>query len=153
MFHCFSLESDKMTALWLDDSSTFTFYVPFSNSLPNWATFVKEVFYLMFSLESDEMTVFWPNDRVTFAFYVTYCFLMTYCFYVTDCLILDYVKKCLTILSNAWYYPTWQYWTTLYNIKDNWTILAMLWNTRQYWVLLLFNILMSLSISQVIVIL
>ena len=41
----FSLVSDKMTALGPNDSSTFTFYVIISNSIPNWATFVKEVFW------------------------------------------------------------------------------------------------------------
>ena len=48
----FSLESDEMTALW----PNFTCYVTFSKSIPNWTTFVKEVFDLMFSLERDEMT-------------------------------------------------------------------------------------------------
>ena len=41
----FSLESDEMTALWPNDSLTFTFYVIISNIIPNWATFVKEVFW------------------------------------------------------------------------------------------------------------
>ena len=40
----FSLESDEMTALGPNDSLTFTFYLKFSNSIPNWTTFVKEVF-------------------------------------------------------------------------------------------------------------
>ena len=66
----FSLESDKMTALWLNDSLTFTFSVIFSNSIPNWAIFVKKVFDSMFSLESDEMTALWPNDNLTFTFYM-----------------------------------------------------------------------------------
>ena len=35
-----SLESDKMGALWPNDSLTFTFYETFSNSIPNWAIFV-----------------------------------------------------------------------------------------------------------------
>ena len=68
----FSLESDKMTALWLNDSLTFTFSVIFFNSIPNWAIFVKEVFDSMFSLESDEMTALWPNDILNFTFYVTF---------------------------------------------------------------------------------
>ena len=55
----FSLESDEMTALWPNDSLTFTFYVIISNSIPNWATFVQKKFFdSMFSLESDKMTVF-----------------------------------------------------------------------------------------------
>ena len=66
----FSLESDKMTVFWPNDSLTFTFYVIISKSIPNRATFVKEVFDLMFSFKSDEMTVFWPNDSITFTFYV-----------------------------------------------------------------------------------
>ena len=44
----FSLESDEMTALWPNDSLTFTFYATFSNSIPNWTTFVKEVFWFDF---------------------------------------------------------------------------------------------------------
>ena len=40
----FSLESDEMTVFWPNDSLTFTFYVKISNGIPNWATFVKEVF-------------------------------------------------------------------------------------------------------------
>ena len=39
-----SLESDEMTALGPNDSLTFTFYVIISNSIPNWTSFVKEVF-------------------------------------------------------------------------------------------------------------
>ena len=53
----FSLESDEMTALWPNDSLTFTFYVIFSNSIPNWTTFVKEFFW--FDAQSRE----WRNDR------------------------------------------------------------------------------------------
>ena len=64
----FSLE---MTALGPNDSFTSTFYVTFSNNIPNWASFEKEVFDPMFSLESEEMTVLWSNDASTFTFYVT----------------------------------------------------------------------------------
>ena len=49
----FSLESDEMTALWPNGSLTFTFYEIFSNSIPKWTTFAKEVFYSMISLEGD----------------------------------------------------------------------------------------------------
>ena len=66
----FSLESDKMTALWPNYSLTFTFYVTFSNILQKWTSFIKEVFDSMFTLESDEMTALWPNDSLTFTFYV-----------------------------------------------------------------------------------
>ena len=38
----FSLESDKISALWPNDSLTFTFYVKISNSIPKPETFVKE---------------------------------------------------------------------------------------------------------------
>ena len=65
----FSLESDKMTVFWPNDSLTFTFYVIISNSIPNQTTLVKEVIHSMFSLESDEMTASWPNDSLTFTFY------------------------------------------------------------------------------------
>ena len=65
----FSLKSDKMTAFRPNESLTFTFFVTFSNSIPNWRTFVKEVFDLMFSLESDKMTTLWPNDSLTFTIY------------------------------------------------------------------------------------
>ena len=64
----FSAESEEKTAFLPNDSLTFTFYVTFSNSIPNWATFVKEVFDSMFSLESDKMTALRPNDSVTFTF-------------------------------------------------------------------------------------
>ena len=42
----FSLESDEMTALWPNESLTFTFYETCSTSIPDWTTFVKEVFWL-----------------------------------------------------------------------------------------------------------
>ena len=41
----FSLESDQMTALWANDILNFTFYVTISNSIANWTTFVKEIFW------------------------------------------------------------------------------------------------------------
>ena len=68
----FSLKSDKMTAFRPNESLTFTFFVTFSNSIPNWRTFVKEVFDLMFSLESDKMAALWPNDTLTFTFYAIF---------------------------------------------------------------------------------
>ena len=40
---------------------TFTFFVKFSNSIPNWTTFVKEIFWFNDFSESDEMTAVWPN--------------------------------------------------------------------------------------------
>ena len=68
----FSLESDEMTALWPNDTLTFTFYVRFSNSIPNWSNFVKEVFDSMLSLESIEMTALGPNGSLTFTFYLKF---------------------------------------------------------------------------------
>ena len=41
----FSLESDKMTALWPNGSLTLTFYETFLNCIQNWTPFVKEVFW------------------------------------------------------------------------------------------------------------
>ena len=67
----FSLESDEMTALWPNDSLTFTFHETFSNSIPKWTAFVKEVFDLMISIESDKITALWPNDFLTLTFYGT----------------------------------------------------------------------------------
>ena len=49
-----NLESDKMTALWPDDSLTFTFYVAFSYSIPNWTTFVQDFFDLILISEIDQ---------------------------------------------------------------------------------------------------
>ena len=68
----FSLESAKISALWPNDSLTFTFYVIVSNSMPNWATFVKEVFDLMNGLESDKMTALWRNYSLTFTFQIVH---------------------------------------------------------------------------------
>ena len=56
----FNLESDKMTALRPNDS--ITFFMAFSNSIPNWTPFVKEFFDLMLSSKSDKMTAVWPID-------------------------------------------------------------------------------------------
>ena len=61
-----------MTAVWPNDSQTFTFYATFLNSILNWATFEKEVFDFMFSLEGDEMTALWPRDNFTFTLYVVF---------------------------------------------------------------------------------
>ena len=41
----FSLESDQMPALWANDFLNFTFYVTIPNSIANWPTFVKEIFW------------------------------------------------------------------------------------------------------------
>ena len=56
----FSLESDKMTSLWPNDSLTFTFYVTFSNFIPNGRTFVKEVFWF-----DDQFIKGWNDCFVT----------------------------------------------------------------------------------------
>ena len=41
----FNLESDKMTDLSANDSLNFTFYLTISNSIANWTTLVKEIFW------------------------------------------------------------------------------------------------------------
>ena len=48
-----SIENDEMTALWSNDSLTLNFFETFSNSIPKWATFAKEIIWF---LESDEIT-------------------------------------------------------------------------------------------------
>ena len=68
----FSLESDKMSPLWPNDSLTFTFYMTFSNGIPNWSTIVKEAFDSMFSLGIDKMTALRQNDISPFTFYVIF---------------------------------------------------------------------------------
>ena len=52
------LESDEMTALWQNDSLTFTFCMTFSNIIPNWTIFVKEVFW------SNALFRKWRNDCI-----------------------------------------------------------------------------------------
>ena len=52
----FSLESDKITALWPKDSFTFPFYVILSKSIPNWTTFVREIVWFDAELRK------WQND-------------------------------------------------------------------------------------------
>ena len=66
----FSLESDEMTALWPNDSLTFTFYVIISKSLPNWATFVKEVFWFGVYFSS------WRNDCFVTKWQLNFHFLL-----------------------------------------------------------------------------
>ena len=44
----------------------------FSNSIPNLAPFIKEVFDLMFILESDEMPTLLPTETLTFTFYTRF---------------------------------------------------------------------------------
>ena len=60
----FSLESDKMTVLWPNDSITFTFYETFSNGIPNGTTSEKEFVWFDASLKNwrDDccMTLFKP---------------------------------------------------------------------------------------------
>ena len=53
-----SFQSDEMTAICPNQRLTLTFYETFTNNIPNWVTFVKEVFYIILSLERDEMTAF-----------------------------------------------------------------------------------------------
>ena len=56
-----SLESNEMTALWPNDRLTLTLYATFSNSLPNWTTFVEEVFNTMLCLQGDKMSKWKTN--------------------------------------------------------------------------------------------
>ena len=55
-------ESDEMTAVWSNDSLTFTFYATFSTSILSWITFVKDFLILCFGqkvtkwLLCDQMT-------------------------------------------------------------------------------------------------
>ena len=65
----FNLESDEMTALWPNDSITFTFCMTFSNIILNWTIFLKKFFDPILCLEIDEMTALWQNDSLTFPFY------------------------------------------------------------------------------------
>ena len=67
-----SLQSDKITDLGPNANLTFTFYVTFSNSKPNWTTLKKKFSDSMLSLERDERTALWPNDSLIFTFYVTF---------------------------------------------------------------------------------
>ena len=55
-----------MTALWPNDSLTFTFYVTFSKSIPNETTFEKEFFWI------DVITAIWPIDSLTFTLYMIF---------------------------------------------------------------------------------
>ena len=52
----FSLESDKMTALWPNDNLTFTFIWYFRVAFQTEQLLKNKFFDPMFSLESDEMT-------------------------------------------------------------------------------------------------
>ena len=54
--------NDEMTVFWPNEILNLTFPERFSNSIPNWITFVNEVFDSMPSLESDKMTPLWPID-------------------------------------------------------------------------------------------
>ena len=66
----FSLESDEMTALWPNDSLTFTFMSDSQKAYQTEQLLWKKFFDSMFSLESDEMTALWSNESLTFTFYV-----------------------------------------------------------------------------------
>ena len=65
----FSLESHKMTALWPNDSTTFTFYVTFQIAYHIEQLLQKICFDLMLSLQSDEITALWANGSLNFTFY------------------------------------------------------------------------------------
>ena len=61
-----------MSALWQNECLTFTFYEKISKGIPNWKTFVKEVFDLIISLNSDKMTALGPTDSLAFTFHETF---------------------------------------------------------------------------------
>ena len=58
-----------MTALWTNDSLTFTFHMPFSNSIQLDNFCKKKFFDMILSLKSENMTVLWPKSGLTFASY------------------------------------------------------------------------------------
>ena len=74
----FSLESAKMTALWVNDSSTFTFYlishIAYQTKQLSWRIFFDliissksdKMIKLSLLRESDKMTTMQPNDNLTF---------------------------------------------------------------------------------------
>ena len=53
--------------MWTNKRTIFNFYDTFTNSIPKWTTFVKEVYDSMISLEVSK----WLNDSLTFTFYDT----------------------------------------------------------------------------------
>ena len=60
-----------MAALWTNEITIFDFYNTFSNSIPQWTTFVIDVFDSMINLESFKMYALWLNNSLTFTFYDT----------------------------------------------------------------------------------
>ena len=62
-----TLKRVKMTALWPNDSLTFTFYATISNSIPNLTIFVKEVFWLDAKFRKWQNAL-WPNESLTLTF-------------------------------------------------------------------------------------
>ena len=95
----FTLESDKIT---------FTFYVIISNSIPNWATFVKEVFWFEVYFRK------WWNDCFVTKWKLNFHF---------SCHILKYLLEKL----NSWilaYMGTWEYLRTCILANFNTIILA-----------------------------
>ena len=67
-----SSENDKIMALWADDSLVFTFYVTFSNNIPNWTTFVKEISWLDAYFRKSWNECCESNWQLNYHFYVTF---------------------------------------------------------------------------------
>ena len=67
-----SLEIVEITALWPNDSLTFTFMKHFQIASQTEHFFKKTFFYLMINLERDKMKAFWPNDSLSFILYETF---------------------------------------------------------------------------------
>ena len=67
-----SIEGDETTAFWPYDSLTFTFCMTFSNIIPNWKIFVKEVFW------SNALFRKWRNDCIVTKWKLNFPFLSSF---------------------------------------------------------------------------
>ena len=104
----FSLESDIMTALLPKWQLTFTFYKTFSNSVPNWTTFVKKVFGL------DAWFTKWRNYSFVSKWQIKFRFLLPTCILVA-----------LHTCSLAYLYETDRYLPTCMNPRPSFCCLKM----------------------------
>ena len=67
-----SLESDKMNDLQPNNHLSFTSCDTFSNSIPNWTTFVKEFFWFHAYFRKWQNNYYKPNECLTFTFPETF---------------------------------------------------------------------------------
>ena len=67
-----SLENDEMTALWPNVSYTFAVYSKFSDKIPNWAAFVKEVFRFNARFLKWQNNYFFTKWKINFPFVDTF---------------------------------------------------------------------------------